>query len=260
MDLKQTSAWRSRAGKIGAVLCLLLLLSVLDALVARLREPASHFSGLRGDTIPITSPVGDQSENIQDLSYKSSPEGIILRFEAIQKGFWFGGALWNGVLEIGPNAPAGRYTVTVQSPKGTQRKGGSRFYVEVFRDLAELQKHSLSFFLSILGINPWQAALFFLPWVLMTFGAVFYLSSREDRLLLEEGKAEVYRVRKVENEEEIFFGLGSGQGIGPGQSMVLINPQGVVVGSIVVRDVFEDHAMARVDLGWKVIPGFIVSR
>lgn len=260
MDLKQTSAWRSRAGKIGTVVCLLLFLSVLDALSARFREPANHFSVLPGGTIPVTAPLNDSSENLQDLFYHSSSGGITLRLEAIQKGFWFGGALWNGTLEIGTNVPPGSYRVTVQSRKGTGRKGGSLFYVDVFKNQGELHRKSPSFFLSILGINPWHAALFFSPWVLMTFGAVFYLSSREDRLLSQEGKAEVYRVRTVENEEEIFFGLGRRQGIEPGTRLSLQNPQGPVIGPIVAQEVFEDHATARVDPGWKVMPGFIVSR
>jgi hypothetical protein len=260
MDLKQASAWRDRAGKIGTVFCVLLFLAILDALMARFRELPNHFSGLPGGEISVTGPLADQTETLSDLTSKGSSEKITLRFEALQKGYWLGGAMWNGILKIDSTAAPGTYTVRVQNRKGTNKNEGPLFYIKVFKNLADLQKNSPSFFISLLGIIPWRAALFFFPWVVLAFGMVFYLSGQRDRLLSLEGKAEVYRVRAVEGEVEISFALAGDQGIQPGMPLSLYNPEGIEIGSIVVFEVFGGHSTSRVDQSWKVLPGFIVSR
>jgi hypothetical protein len=260
MNLKQASAWRNRAGKIGTVLCLLLFLAILDALMARFREPLNHFSGLPGEVIAVTAPLADQTENLQELTYQKSSEGITLHFEALQKGYWLGGAMWNGTLRIDPTVSPGAYTVTVQSLKETQKKAGSRFYIQVYKNQADLQKNSPSFFLSLLGISPWRTALFLIPWVIGSFGIVFYLSNQRERLLSQEGKAEVYRVRTIEKEQEIFFALGREQGIKPGTLLALHDFQDTEIGPVIVFEVSETYSTARVDRDWNVLPGFMVSR
>jgi hypothetical protein len=260
MNLKQVSAWRNRAGKIGAVLCLVLFLSLLDALVARFREPLNHFSGFPGEGIAVTAPLTDQTENLRELTYKKSSEGITLHFEALQKGYWLGGAMWNGTLKIDPTAPPGTYTVTVQSLKEAAKNGGSLFTIQVFKNQVDLKKNSLSFFLRLLGISPWRTALFLFPWVIGSFGLVFFLSGQRERLLSQEGKAEIYRVRKMENKQEVFFALGCDQGIQPGMSLTLYNFQENKIGSISVLEVFDTYSTARVDCDWNVLPGFMVCR
>jgi hypothetical protein len=242
------------------VICLLFFLSVLDGLVARFKEPLNHFSGVPGEVIAVTAPLTDGTDSLRDLTYKSSAEGLTLHFEAFQKGYWFGGAMWNGSLQIGPSLGPGTYTVMVWSRKEQRTAGSSVFQVDVYKNQDDLKSKAPSLLQRFLRVNPWQAALFFLPWVLLAFGMVYYLSGQRERLLLREGRAEIYRIKRVEDQEEIFFALGSRQGLRPGASLVLTNPQGVEVGSVTAREVFEDHATALVDPDWKVVPGFIVSR
>jgi hypothetical protein len=260
MNLKQVSFWRNRAGWAGTVFCILLFLAVLDSLVARFREPSDHFSVLPNEEIAVTAPLIDQTDTLADLLYKSSIGGIILRFENLQTGYWLGGAMWNGTLSIDSTVSPGSYTVSVQNRKGTPNKNGPLFYIDVYRNSAELKRHSPSFFIRLFGVTSWGAALFFFPWVVLSFGAVFYLSGIRERLLIQEGKAEIYRVKTVENEVEIFFPMGREQGLRPGVSVTLIDPKGIEVGTINVHEVFEEYSTARVDQNRKIIPGFWVSR
>jgi hypothetical protein len=260
MNLKQVSVWRNRAGKAGTVVCVLLFLAILDALAARFREAPNHFSVLPNEEIAVTAPLIDQADTLGDLIYKSSTGGITIRFENLQTGYWLGGSMWNGTLKIDSTILPGSYTVSVQNRKGTPNKKGPLFYIDVYRTSAELQRYSPSFFMRFLGVPPWGAALFFFPWVVLSFGVVFYLSGVRERLLIQEGKAEIYRVRRVDNELEFFFSMGSEQGLRPGTTMTLIDLQGNDVGIIKIREVFEDHSTARVDPSRKVIPGFWVSR
>jgi hypothetical protein len=260
MDLKQVSVWRNRAGKAGTVFCLLLFMAILDALIARFREQPNHFSTLPNEEIAVTSPLADQTGTLADLIYTSSARGITLRFENLQKGYWLGGDMWNGTIKIDMTVTPGSYTVSVQNRKGTQNNRGPLFYIDVYNTSANLRSHSLSFLIRLFGITPWWAVLFFMPWVLLSFGTVFYLSGVRERLLMQEGKAEIYRVKRVGNEVEIFFPMGGKQGLRPGLTMTLIDLRGIEVGIINVHEVFEDYSTARVDQSRKVIPGFWVSR
>jgi len=260
MTLRQVSLWRNRTGKIGTMVCILFFLAVLDALSARFREPSNHFSCLPGSRIAVTGPFAEQTNNLQELTYVSNSREIQLLFEAAQTGYWLGGNLWNGTLNVSPGIQPGAYQVMIRSKKTVGGKSGSLFQIEVYKDLKELQQNSKSFFLRYLGINSWQAAFFFFPMVLLAFGCVFYLSHQRERLLSEQGKAEVYRTRLDGNNEEIFFGLGSKQGLQPGNRLILFNPHGLEIGSIIASEVFESHSTAGVDQGWKVHPGFVVSQ
>jgi hypothetical protein len=260
MTLTQVSSWRNRTGRIGAILCILFFLAVLDALSAQLREPSNHFTGLPGSRIAVNGPLAEQTTDLQELIYASSSREIQLVFETTQTGFWFGGNLWNGTLIINPGIQSGTYTVQVRSKKTVGGKPASLFQIDVYPDLKQLQKNSKSLTFRYLGIHSWQVIFLFFPLVLLSFGGVFYLSQQREKLLSEQGKAEVYRTKPNGEVEEIFFGMGSKQGLEPGNRLLLFTPQGLEVGPIIAVEVFETHSTAFVDQGWKVLPGFLVSQ
>lgn len=258
MDVKQVSAWSKWTGRIGTLVSILLLMAVLDGLVSRFRTPLDHFSSLPGSRKAVSGPLPEKSEHPGELTYRSNSKDIQVVFEAVQTGFWLGGYLWSGTLSLGPGIEPGGYLLTVQSKKGQGERSASLFHIEAYRDLTSLQKDSKSFFLRTLGISPWRAALFFIPFIMATFGVVFFLSYKIEILLAEQGEAEVYRIRKEQDGFEIFFGLGSKQGIRPGTGLTLINKQGGPVASITAREVFEGYSTALVDPELNVRPGFMI--
>jgi hypothetical protein len=260
MTLTQSSLWGKWIGRTGTLLCILLFLAILDPLVARFREPLNHFSCLPGSHIPVTGPLAEKMEDPRELTYQANSKEIQLVFEAIQTGYWFGGYMWNGTLIVGSQIQPGGFRLTVQSKKGPQKNPLSLFEIEVFKDQASLLHQSKSFIERSLEINPWKVVLFLIPSILLTFGIVFYLSHRAEVLLAEQGKAEVYRITKGENGDQIFFGLGRNQGIQPGHRLTLIDNQGREVGSVIAQEVFEGHSTARLDTGLNVSPGFIISQ
>jgi hypothetical protein len=260
MNLKQTLTWNRWVGRIGSFLCILLFLIIIDALVSRFREPQNRFSGLPGSRLAVSGPLAERTEQVRELTYQINSPDIQLEFEAIQTGFWLGGYLWNGYLSISPRIQPGGYQMTVQAKKSPVEKSPSLFQIEVYNDLKGLQRNSKSFMVRSLGIYPWHAGLFLIPFIGFTFGVVFYLSHKTESLLVEQGKAEVYRVRKGETGYEIFFGLGRKQGIRPGSRLTLSNNQGKEIGSICVEEVFEGHSTAQVDFGLNIQPGCIISR
>jgi hypothetical protein len=130
----------------------------------------------------------------------------------------------------------------------------------VYKDLKELRRNSKSYLVRALGVEAWPAGLGLLLLIAFTFGLVYFLSHKAEILLADQGKAEVYRVRKGEIGCEISFGLGRKQGILAGSNLILINDQGKPLGSIIAGKVFDNHSTAVVDPGLKVRPGFIISR
>ena len=260
MDLKQTVIWSRWAGRLGSFLCILLFLIITDGLVSRFREPINRFAGLPGDRLAVSGPLAGKTEQVGELTYQTNSPDIQLEFEAIQTGFWLGGYQWNGYLNISPHTRPGGYQLTVQTKKTQSEKSSSLFQIKVYNDLRGLQRESKSILVRSLGIYPWQAGLFLIPFIAMTFGLVFYLSHKTESLLAEQGKAEVYRVRKGDTGYEIFFGLGRKHGIQPGNRLTLSTNQGKEIGSISVAEVFESHATAQVDLELNIRPGFFISR
>lgn len=241
-------------------MCILFFLTILDALVARFREPLNHFSCLPGSRLAITGPLTGKIEDPRELTYQADSKEIQLVFEAVQTGYWFGGYMWNGTLLVGPRIQPGGYQLTVQTKNQNRERSPSLFQIEVFKNLAAYHHHSKSFIERSLEINPWKVVLFLIPFLVLNFGIVFYLSHRTENLLAEQGQAEVYRVTKGENGTQIFFGLGRTQGIQPGNRLTLINTRGEEVGSIIAQEVFEGHSTARLDSELTVSPGFMISQ
>jgi len=260
MTLTQVSIWRNWAGKAGALFCILLFLFLLDALTARLREPLNHLPCLPGQKVAVTGPLTERVGNLQELTYLSNSKNVRLVFDSVQTGFWLGGYMWRGRILVSRETQPGQYKVAVPTPKATQGKSASLFQVEVFKDEFSLYKASTSFTRRYLGISPWGAALFLIPFILLTFGVVFFLSQKAEGLLAQEGKAEVYRVSKGENSYQIYFGLGINQGILPGATLTLFNDQKQTIGTATVQEVFKDHSIAQIGSESSVRPGFIVSR
>jgi hypothetical protein len=260
MTLKRTQFWRTWAGRTGAVLCLLLFLVIIEALVARFREPVNRFAGWPGIGLAVNGLLAEKIDRVQDLSYQTPSPDLRLDFENLNTGFWLGGNMWNGRLYIGPGIQPGRYPLAVLSGKGPEGGKVFLFQVEVFPDQFSLRKSSKSLLISRLGIYPWPAAGVLVPLIIMLFGAVFFLSHRTESLLTQQGKAEIYRIRKDDKGLEIFFGLGKNQGIKPGTLLTLINEQGKRLGSVTAEEVFEGHSTAWVDPGRDIRPGFFVSR
>jgi hypothetical protein len=256
----KASLWRDWVGRAGALFCILFFLSLLDVFVAGFRKPANYLSCTPGQTLAVTGSLAERADHPGDLFYLSSSKDIRLVFDSAQAGFWSGGYMWRGRILVNREILPGRYRVAVPHQRDGKRKSASLFQVEVFKDEFSLRQASFSFILRYLAIPPWKAALFGVPFILSTFGAVFFLSYRTQRLLAQEGKAEVYRVLRGEKGYQIYFELGKNQGVLPGASVALFDEQKKPVGRATVEEVFGDYSIAQTGLESSVRPGFIVSR
>ncbi len=217
MTLAQTSALRTWLGATGAVICVFFLLSLSDALIARLRQPIDYLPCLPGQSLAVTGRLPEKIDSIDELTYLADSKEIRVVFDDFQTGYWLGGRMWRGRIIVSRNAKAGRYEVSISLRDGPHAALPSTFRVEVYPDASGLKRASHSFIARYIGASPWMASILLAPLVVFTFGAVFILSQIASRLMEREGRAEIWRVAKVEQGYEIHFSLGLSQGSMPGR-------------------------------------------
>ena len=260
MTLDRISWWRSWAGIAGAVCCFISLLAVIDALVAQFRQPLNLYQALPGTVLHIQGPLREAVDTPQKLSFQCDSQDIRLVFEGVQTGYWMGGYLWRGRLVIGPETRPGLYFLKVLGPGKAATPPFPPFQIRVFGDPGTYRRNLPSLIQRYSGFAAWAAAVFtFIP-AIGFFALVFFLSQRIERLLAEEGRAEIYRVRQTDRGIEISFGLGRDQGLEEGTRLNLYDEKGQSLGTVEVRSVTAGEALALAAEEQRVRPGYWLAK
>ena len=260
MTPDRISRWRRWAGIAGSIFCLLSLLAVIDALVARFKQPLNVYQVLPETVLHIQGPLREAVDSPHKLSFQSDSQEIRIDFEGVQKGYWLGGHLWRGRLIIGPEARPGLYSLKVMGPGKATLPPFQPFQIRVFGDPESYRRNLPSLIQRYSGVAPWVAAVFtFIP-AMGFFALVFFLSQRIERLLAKEGRAEIYRVRQTEQGIEISFGLGRDQGLEEGTHLNLFDEKGQSLGTVEVRSVTAGDAKALVAEEQGVRPGYWLAK
>jgi len=259
MTLDHINARRRLAGMAAALCCLLFCISALDGLISRFGEDPHEVRLLPGESAAVNGPASEGVRDPQDLTVASDSDLIRLSVDRIHTGFWLGGLMWRGTVTTRSTLQAGDYTLTVSAPSEPSGKPLATFRVRVFQDATSLLKSSGPILQRTIGISPWWLAAIFLPLAVICSGIVFFCSQKREQFLRQEGKAEVYRVSRSDEGFEVSFALGTRQGVRVGSVLTLLDSAGVAVGSVTVRDVFEEDATATVSPDCLPEPGFIVA-
>ena len=260
MDLPQVSNWRQVLGKAGSALCALLFLAVLDGLIAQFRQPPNVLRVLPGETVQINGGLRGEVKDLQELEYSSDTKHLALTILALHKGYFLGGDMWRGQLTVDRSQAPGEYRLIV-SVKGTPREQAPPpFRVLVYADAQTRLQSSPSLIQRYTGYSPWIVAPAFLPFILLTFGLVFYLSQRREALLLQQGRGEVYRVVRDEAGWAIRFWLGTAHGLSPGTRVIIRDEKDRNVGTAEVREAGETDSWAVVNGDQEVKIGYLVTK
>jgi hypothetical protein len=260
MELGQVNQWRDLASKIGAALCVIALLGLVDALLVHFREPANLVKVLPGAVTAINGELTDEAHDIQDLTFVTSSDQLTVNFEAIHKGYFMGGDMWRGRLSVGPGIAPGEYSLAVLPKRTMSPRKAPDFRVMVFPEALSLQKSSTSIVRRWFGISAFWVSAGCLPGILLAFGAVFLLSGKRDDLLAAAGQAEIYQVRRGDEGYEIRFALGTAHGMSPGTKIVIVNAEGNQVGTGTVEEANETVAVAQATTDQEIKVGDLVSR
>ena len=252
-------AYRDVLSKLGALFCLLLVVSLLDAVIGKFREPSQVFHALPGEVIPLTGPMSGNDQTLDDLAISSESAALQVSADAIRPGFWMGGAMWHARITVGPNATPGEYKVRIH-PREIPAHKVQSFHIIVHSDAADYQRSSTSFIQRALNVSPWWLMALFAACALAIFLVVFMLSNRIDHCLAEEGRAEIYLVRPVDGRLEIAFGLGSRNGVEAGTQHDIFDRTGRWIGFADVRKVTESDGLAEVRGDCQVDPESMVVK
>lgn len=261
MNLQQTASWKNALGKIGAVIAIVFILAALDAILVHFRQPESQLHVIAGESVDINGTIQGGGETIDTLKQFTSSELLRVTFETVHSGFWLGGRMWRGVLNVDADIAPGKYRLVVVSnhPQRGQVPAGL-FIVTVFPDAQSRQTAATSLILRYTGLSPWLVLSLTILLLLLILLAVYCISHRREKLLLQEGKAEIFRMAMENGQCEVYFGLGNDQGVKVGDELALLDIQGTPVGSVTVQASLAKNSMGTVrpDCG-SIRTGFIVS-
>jgi len=260
MDLNQALTWRKLLGKACALFCLLASLAIIDGLVAKFREPVNVFHVLPGEEADIDGPIPENIKDTAALTYTSDARDLAVTFKVIHPGYFLGGNMWRGSLAVGRNLAPGKYVVTVRPKDYPAAKPGYQFRVVVYPDVLSQRAAFQSQIKRQTGLSPYLVAAGFLPLILITLGAVYFLSQRIDTLQAKEGLAEVYRVIREDGQFQVTFGLGTEHGVNPGDQVTLFDPEGNYVGKVLVQESSPQDSVGVITSDRDIRPGYFVSR
>lgn len=262
MTLTQAHFLRTWLGRFGALCCLLALAAVLDGIITKFREPFNVLAVLPGESPAINGPTAEQVKTPADLEWLADSPELTLKVEKIHSGYFLGGRMWQGTLQVGQGIAPGKHVLAVR-PRPLDPATPTEavlFRINVYATEADRRAASLSLVERSLGISPWWAALLPLPGILLAFALTFLLSWRIDSLMAEEGKSEIYRVTRKEGYLEVGFGLGTAHGVRAGDLLPVYDLEGRQTATVEVKEATATDAVGWVGAGELVQPGFVVHR
>jgi hypothetical protein len=259
MDLGQATRRRNLAGRICAVFCLIAFLAMVDALIAKFREPIHVFHVLPGAEVPINGPLPEDIKKPTDLIYESTSASIKVTFEDIHSGYFLGGNMWRGRLFVGPESAPGKYVVLVKPKQGHLDKPLPPYGVVVYADPMSHRQSYRSIIRRQTGLSPWLMAAFFAPFIGVTLGVVFLYSRRIEGLLELEGLAEIYKVTRGEGDYLVVFVFGEEHGLTLGQEFTILDPEGHQVGYGKVQELTPRDAVGKTWMDQMIRAGYLVS-
>ncbi len=262
-------ALRTYLGKLSLIALIISFAGVLDLLFSGWMTPDNRFDMIRGTSTEIIGPFYSDKPDPSGLGFVSDTPGVSLRFDKdMFKGFWLGETMWRGHIVTSPDLGQGTASLRITfndlaNIKPEDRKKIEKrmtYTIRYFENARQKQSHDPSLIKRYLSAEPWTLAIAGLPVIIVTGIFVFFLSGRIEKAMAESGKAEIYRVSKKDEQQEIHFGMGKNHGLTQGERLMLFNQAGLFITDIFVTVLGAESASALVDRSLTITPGFLVSR
>lgn len=258
-DIEKALQLRSATGKVAAVFCVLLSLAVIDAVVAGFRQSTTVFDALPGTSIDLNGLTAEKVGSTKDIVYTGSSDLIRLSIDSIQKGHWFGSKMWQGRIIISPDIKEGEYSLAVGIEGMKMQKPPDKFLIRIYKDYESYSQSFKSLIKRYFNISPWFFAALFSPLIVLAFGYMFLLSGKIENLMAGKGKAVIYKVKKVQETCEIFFGLGTDHGVNTSTRINVFDDNGHMLGTAVVNSATGTDSIACAESGCVVKPGYLAA-
>ncbi|GFK94088.1 hypothetical protein NNJEOMEG_01927 [Fundidesulfovibrio magnetotacticus] len=257
MTLQQAVFLRRMAGWSASALLFAALAVLADGLVGGFKDGTRDFQSLPGASLDITAHMPPGAEAIADLRITGETPGVRVVPKELFSGFWLGGAMWRGKIEVDSQAQPGERIFLVEGPplaEKPQRYVSVPFRVVVHADAPSLRAAAPALLTRLTGFEPYPASLTLFLLALPCGAAGYLLSRRIETGLAQLGKAVVYMIKSEPEGQRIAFSLGQGRGLAPGGSVLLEDAAGNTVGQALVLTATAEDATARVVSG-RCTPG-----
>jgi len=260
VTLEQATRARKRLGRIGALICILFFGAILDTCVARFREPLFTVHLLPGGSEPVEGQLDHNVKELPQMRIETPSASVRLQIDKLQSGFWFGGSMWIGDISAAGDATPGTYDILVFALDLPSAKPVAAFRAVVYPDYAALRESFFSVIQRAFDMRPWMVAVVCMP----ALGIVLYLmgvlSRRVEQLLADQGRAEIFHVKKADAGFEVWFGLGERHGVEPGVRVNICAENGQPICDAVVQRVDTENGMALADARAERLPrGAVVA-
>lgn len=242
----RTLGLRRQLGRVGGMLLALAMLLLLDGMSAGLRKHPDTFRALPGESVAISANVPMFVDAPDKILVQSAPRGVSLRVDQVMAGYWMGGRLFAGAVEVGPEARPGDQPLVLSFPPDETGKVYTLSYtVRVYADVAAMRADSPYFTERWRGSAPYSLAGILAGLGLACLGLVFLLSQRLESQLADGGMAEIYKSKRLPEGLELEFGLGGRHGLTPGDQIQVLAANLLCVGPATVTEVRENAATAK---------------
>lgn len=260
MTLERAVRWRKHLGKIGASIFILFFAALLDSCVARFREPLFTVNLLPGGSELVDGQLDGDLKELSRLRVETTSESVRLKIDRFQPSFWLGGNMWIGAISAASDAAAGAYDLRVFARNPPDQPPVAAFRAVVYPDDAALRKSYLSLVRRTFDVQPGMVALACIAALVFVMGTTYLLGRKIDRLLADQGRAEIFMVKRTAVGIEVWFGLGGRHGVEPGMRVTVGTENGQPVCLAVVQQVEAANAMALAEGSPERLPkGAIIS-
>lgn len=261
MSTRQLAFARDILGWLSAFCFFLFLACFIDGVVAGGRKDLNLNEVLPGQSLKFSGSMPQDTEKLSDLYIRSNSPALTVKLEEIFSGFWMGGQLWRAEATFAADMAPGDYTVSLSARNETSPKQTQTFTMRVFASPEAVQAASLSFTTRSLKLNPFPLAAASLLAGLVLALVSIGVSRQLARSLRSQGMAYIYRIMRTPEGQRIFFSLGANDGLGPGDTVEILDPRGIArLGSATVDAVRANDADSLLAEGFTVSISSIVRR
>lgn len=247
------TSWIQRLGVLAG---LILAACLLDGLAAVVRTPKTEIRLYPGMKTHVAGKTEAAIPELRWLTYETTAPGLSVTFLEAK------GRLWRAQLAVEPTAPEGTYMLRVflHGEKPEDAAQNPLYTVRLLADRRAFQASERSLVLRVLGVSPWVGAAASLPFLVFCLYLSYKASDRLDEALRRQGMAPVYRALRKGSTTILFFGLGSADGLSPGDSVRVVAEDGRVLGLAQVETVSLNDAQARLEEADRMPPIVYVAR
>lgn len=231
------------------VMFLCALTALVDAMVGGLAGNSGTIELIPGERFQISGPMPQKTETLADFVIEGEPEdgAVQLLPEAIFSGYWFGGAMWRGVIVATASPQTDTVVIRVRDRFGEKQNPALVFTVKVYPDVASKQRHSPSLLMRHSGINPFSIAVVFALGGILSGAATYYFGKLWANYLGERLCGEIYVYKRGENGAEATCELTTSRQMAAGTLITLYRRSGEMIGTAHILEQQPKSIRLRID-------------